>query len=77
MSKIKLKKCPFCGEKPELWEIPAGWTNGSQTQWQVVCGSGAFCPGGASTRQCDTKQEAAAAWNTRAPQAAAAKEVEE
>ena len=71
--RYRLRRCPFCGEKPELWEIPFGWTNGSQTQWQVICGSGAACPGLAGTKQCETKEEAVELWNTRAPQEAAEK----
>ena len=45
-----------------------------RTIYRVECKKGIVCPGMPGTRGYDTEREAAAAWNTRAPQAAAAEE---
>lgn len=47
---------------------------GQRTSYRVECKKGIACPGMPGTRGYDTEREAAAAWNTRAPQAAAAEE---
>ena len=60
-----LKPCPFCGSKAEVWQ------NDGSTVWNVRCGSTRRCqdfPVPAMER--DTREEAIAAWNTRALDAA-------
>lgn len=58
MEKIKLKPCPFCGEKPKLYDVPE---HGYQIALcECSCGS-AFAGG-------KTAEEAAEKWNRRAPE---------
>lgn len=57
MPDYKLKPCPFCGEKPKLYDVPE---NGYQIALcECSCGS-AFAGG-------KTTEEAAKNWNRRAP----------
>lgn len=61
MDKIKLKPCPFCGSDAiKLWHSPFG-VGGRCDKCGANSGYGAEFNG-------ETKQEAAAAWNKRAPE---------
>lgn len=71
---FKLKPCPFCGGTAEMIEAPGNAYAGQKNIYRVECKKGIACPGMPGTRGYDTEREAAAAWNTRAPQAAAAEE---
>lgn len=58
MEKIKLKPCPFCGEKPKLYDVP-------EHGYQIAlceCSCGSAFAGGKTT------EEAAKNWNRRAPE---------
>ena len=72
---FELKPCPFCGGAAEMSTVT--WFMNTKKEYKVFCKSGTKCPGMPGTRGYDTEREAAAAWNTRAPQAAAAEEVDE
>lgn len=53
MEKIKLKPCPFCGEKPKLYDVP-------EHGYQIAlceCSCGSAFAGGKTT------EEAAKNWN--------------
>ncbi len=52
---IKLLACPFCGGKADPMEIGRGWEE------YIICCSKCQC----GTAPFNTKEEAAAAWNTR------------
>ena len=54
MNKTELKRCPFCGGKPDLGSYS------SSGNWIVVC---SMCE--AETQVYETEQEAAKAWNAR------------
>lgn len=69
MEKIKLKPCPFCGEKPKLYEIPphthqiATFMPDFAGEWICECDiCGKAITGG------KTAEEAAEKWNRRAPE---------
>ena len=55
----KLKPCPFCGGETEWWQ-QFGW---DRKPLGYVAGC---CSCGIQTWICDTKEQAIAAWNTRA-----------
>ena len=58
MPSVKLKPCPFCGEKPR----PAATGFYPDPPVYYI-----YCDGcGASGRMCNTEKEAIAAWNRRA-----------
>lgn len=54
-------------------DVNASSYDRKRTIYRVECKKGIVCPGMPGTRGYDTEREAAAAWNTRAPQAAAEK----
>lgn len=57
-------------------DVNASSYDRKRTIYRVECKKGIECPGMPGTKGYDTEQEAAAAWNTRAPQPPAAAEVE-
>nr|WP_313470829.1 Lar family restriction alleviation protein [Stenotrophomonas geniculata] len=59
MSEIELKACPFCGRKPRISDLP-------ESAIHVSCGCGASLFG--ERHHHASHAEAAARWNTRAPQ---------
>ena len=62
MSKIKLKKCPFCGNK-SFEKILDGVVSGHYEEgWAVVCSAPGCCIGPIK----DTPAKAIEAWNKRA-----------
>lgn len=54
-------------------DVNASSYDRKRTIYRVECKKGIECPGMPGTKGYDTEQEAAAAWNTRAPQEAAEK----
>lgn len=69
----RLKPCPFCGGEAEMIDVNASTYERKRTIYRVECKNGIECPGMPGTRGYDTEREAAAAWNTRAPQEPAEK----
>lgn len=57
-----IKPCPFCGGKPNFYQIYSGGVN-SKKVWKVMCGARVDCC--AILNEWDTKEQAAEAWNSR------------
>lgn len=64
---VEIKPCPFCGAPASVEECPSGVANG--VMLSVGCDSTmeADCMGYQSTTEFNTRKEAIAAWNKRAP----------
>lgn len=65
---IELKPCPFCGPGNSMVDL---WFDDVSKRWAVGCGR-CGSSSGRSVHAEGSKEKAAAAWNTRAPQQAAA-----
>ena len=61
-----LKPCPFCGGKPNFYQIYSGGVN-SKKVWKVMCGGedGKKVDCIAILNEWDTQEQAAEAWNSR------------
>lgn len=63
---MELKSCPFCGsEWTQAREYMHNYAGFSKLRWYGEC-----CDCGATTRDCDSEEEAARLWNARGDETA-------
>jgi len=62
---MKLKPCPFCGEKVRMFIVPACQERGSYNYYKIFC-ENINCLMAPVTRNYVNKDNAIKAWNKRA-----------